>query len=72
MKEAVPENARVPAEILVGDDFDFPVHDVIPRKTEKEEKEESQIGGITEISFSEEDLMKNALSRPGASGGERA
>lgn len=25
MKEAVPENARVPAEILVGDDFDFPV-----------------------------------------------
>ena len=32
IKEAVPENARVPAEILVGDDFDFPVHDVIPRK----------------------------------------
>ena len=26
-------------EILVGDDFDFPVHDVIPRNTEKEEKE---------------------------------
>ena len=63
MKEAVPENARVPAEILVGDDFDFPVHDVIPRKTEKEGKEGNPIGGITEISFSEEDLMKNALSR---------
>ena len=63
MKEAVPENARVPAEILVGDDFDFPVHDVIPRNTEKEEKEGNPTGGITEISFSEEDLMKNALSR---------
>ena len=63
MKEAVPENARVPAEILVGDDFDFPVHDVIPRNTEKEEKEGNLTGGITEISFSEEDLMKNALSR---------
>ena len=63
MKEAVPENARVPAEILVGDDFDFPVHDVIPRKTKKEGKEGNPIGGITEISFSEEDLMKIALSR---------
>ena len=36
---------------------------MIPRKTEQEEKEGNPTGGITEISFSEEELMKNALSR---------
>ena len=61
-----PENARMPEETMIGEDFTFPVHEVEPQvmKEEPEFPESArETGGLTEIGFNEDDLLKNALSR---------
>ncbi len=63
---ATPENARMPEETIIGEDFTFPVHEVEPQvmKEEPEFQESArETGGLTEIGFNEDDLLKNALSR---------
>lgn len=67
-KEAVPSVAQLPGEKEMERAFTFPVHE--PEAMKKEEPEsfmdeasECKAGGLKEIGFSEEDLLKNALSR---------
>lgn len=67
-KEAVPERAQVPEEKEMEKLFSFPVREPEPMKREElqeaaEELPRRETGGVQEISFSEEDLLKNALSR---------
>lgn len=59
-----PEEAKMPEEPEMEKAFTFPVHKPSPKHVEEPEKEpETFTGGVQEISFSEEDLLKNALSR---------
>ena len=52
----VPEDAVVP-------ELSFPVHKPSPVKKEEPQEISSGTGGIREIEFNEEDLLKNALSK---------
>ena len=63
---ATPENARMPEETIIGEDFSFPLHDVEPQSALEEPvlpEQKGATGGLTEIGFNEDDLLKNALSR---------
>lgn len=62
--QAVPESAELPKQPEIEKAFVFPVHKPEPRRyREPEEEPSSSTGGLEEIGFSEEDLLKNALSR---------
>lgn len=62
--QAVPESAELPKQPEIEKAFVFPVHKPEPRRyRETEEEPSSATGGLEEIGFSEEDLLKNALSR---------
>ena len=63
---ATPENARMPEETIIGENFSFPLHDVEPQSALEEPvlpEQKGATGGLTEIGFNEDDLLKNALSR---------
>lgn len=69
--EALPETAEMPGMLDMEQVFSFPIHKAEPQKMEAEEmpvepsSEEKEVstGGLEEISFNEEDLLKNALSK---------
>ena len=64
--EPVPQEAEVPKKPDMEKVFTFPVHKPEPLTfSEPSEQEEitAPTGGLEEIGFSEEDLLKNALSR---------
>lgn len=61
-----PEEAGMPAQPEMEKAFIFPVHKPEPQKYKEAEMAEEiphATGGLEEIEFSEEDLLKNALSR---------
>lgn len=64
--EIIPDEAEMPAQPEMERAFQFPVHRPEPKKHKEPESDEdftSATGGLEEIAFSEEDLLKNALSR---------
>lgn len=70
--EFIPEEAKVPSRPAMEKVFSFPIHKPEPKKLiEPEEEPEnmtadvrpSATGGLEEIGFSEEDLLKNALTK---------
>jgi len=71
IQEVIPsglEEAKVPTEPEMERAFIFPVHKPAPQKREEileESAKEPEVfaGGVQEISFSEDDLLKHALSR---------
>lgn len=61
-----PEEAKMPVQPEMEKAFVFPIHKPEPKKykePEEDGKVSSATGGLEEIGFSEEDLLKNALSR---------
>ncbi len=60
----MPEEAAVPEPAHMDKELSFPVHKPLARKKAEETSEPfSGTGGIREIEFDEEDLLKNALSK---------